>query len=218
MRYEVAPEGFPVCRALLTLSALVLLVSLTPAAPVPKGAGKPVYFPTQKGAKWTYTNYHNDQEETFVVTEVVEKGGEKIISVGREAKGEVTPAGKFKLTKEGVIESVGAWQLHHVRPLMLDRPVKPGDEWEEEVEAEGPGRAPLKWKVVVRGPEKVKVPAGTFEAIRVESTFTIKGIAGRPDMMLLSLTEWYAPGVGAIRHASEGKELGVLKSFTPGKE
>jgi hypothetical protein len=203
----------------LALLLAALFAPLGLGAPVPKGGEKsPAYFPTQKGAKWTYATHRNDEEETetFVVTEVVEKGGEKIISVGRELKSKVTPAGTFKLTKQGAIESVGISQINDLPLSALDRPVKPGDVWE--VDTIGPGKVPVKWKRAVRGPEKVKIPAGTFEAIRVEHTFTIKGDGELPDVLFLSRTEWYAPGVGLIRVEGEGKELEVLKSFTPGKD
>jgi hypothetical protein len=214
MRVGGRPGGLPVYRLLTPLSAFALLVSLSHAAPVPKDAGKnSVYFPTQKGTKWTYTHHHN-QKETFVVTEVVEKNGEKFISVGREVKEEVVPAGKFKLTKEGRIEPVGIRRERDVPLPTIDRPVKPGDEWEEDAEFSG---VPVKWKVAIRGSEKVKVPAGTFEAVRIEHTYTFKGIGGQPGTTL-RLTEWYAPGVGRIRDVSDGKEQGALTSFTPGKD
>src|SRR5690348_4862763 len=69
---------------LLAMMAVFLLVALAPAAPVPKGAGKPVlYFPVKVGAKWVYrTGYPTgDEEETREVTRVVEKDGEFVVSV-----------------------------------------------------------------------------------------------------------------------------------------
>jgi hypothetical protein len=204
-----------VYRNSLTVLFAAVLLSPTTGAPVPKDGKSTPYFPTQKGTRWTYTLRHNDSDDSFVITEVAEKDGEKFISVGREAKGGVTPAGKFKLTKEGGIESVGIREARDVPLPALDKPAKPGDEWEEDSAL--PGNVPAKQKTVIRGPERVKVPAGTFEALRVERTITFVGPEGRTHV-LPTLTSWYAPGVGLIREEGAGRELGALKSFTPGKE
>src|SRR5262249_8826729 len=73
-------------------------------------------------------------------------------------------------------------------------------------------------KFTAYGPEEVKVPAGTFKAIRVVS-IPADG-TGWPS------TVWYAPGVGVVRSTSEVRLGGerpksvesVLKSFTPAKD
>jgi DUF3108-like len=165
------------------------------------------------GAKWTYRT--GDREETFVVTGVKEKekDGTRVVSVGRVIDGRLAPAKEVKLTGEGVfVVAEGGKERDTPLPL-LELPAKPGDKWE--VDARGPGNVPVKWRRAVGGPEKVKVPAGTFEAIRVEHTYTVPGTDGRPDVVVLTLTEWFAHGVGLVRKASGDKEVGVLKSFTP---
>ena len=61
------------------------------------------------------------------------------------------------------------------------------------------------------GPEQVIVPAGTFEAIRVETEY--------PQRSGKSITAkyWYAPQTGVVKYVY-GDHTRVLKSFTAGKK
>jgi hypothetical protein len=59
--------------------------------------------------------------------------------------------------------------------------------------------------------EEVEVPAGKFQAIRVEE---------KTDVLLESATRWYAPGVGLVKAVStlgKNEQIQVLKSYTCGK-
>ena len=61
------------------------------------------------------------------------------------------------------------------------------------------------------GVEEVVVPAGTFRAMRVERSFCDEG---RPKDF--RRTAWYAPGVGAVQTALNGRVFEQLLSFEPG--
>jgi hypothetical protein len=62
--------------------------------------------------------------------------------------------------------------------------------------------------------ERVKVPVGTFETVRVDSeVLKPRQGFGFP----IQMTEWYAPGVGVVQRTAY-RGLWVLKSFTPGKD
>ena len=68
--------------------------------------------------------------------------------------------------------------------------------------------------MVVYGPERVEVPAGRFEAIRVEVEWPFGGGTMRR-------VTWYAPGVGPVRRtlqASGAEMVEVLKAFQPGRK
>lgn len=57
----------------------------------------------------------------------------------------------------------------------------------------------------------LKVPAGVYEAVRVDSEQdTVDGVR--------QVQQWYAPGIGLVKSGEVGKPGLVLKSFTPGKE
>jgi hypothetical protein len=67
----------------------------------------------------------------------------------------------------------------------------------------------------VFGPETITVPAGAFEAIRVEWWITL---ATAPEPVAVR-TEWYALGVGLVKSREHltGETDAALGSFTPGK-
>jgi len=71
------------------------------------------------------------------------------------------------------------------------------------------------------GIETITVPAGTFEALRVDGTesVTMGGFMGAEDVnVTVSVTHWYAKGVGVVRYTpstSEGSNSGgELTSYT----
>jgi hypothetical protein len=62
--------------------------------------------------------------------------------------------------------------------------------------------------------EEVEVPAGKFEAVRVEGVVDLG--TGRTQKSV----EWHAVGVGVVKLVVDrggGEQTTVLKSFTPGK-
>src|SRR4051794_24001137 len=120
-------------RLLTIAPALALLASLAPAAPVPRGADKPVlYFPTQVGAKWVYrgTSGPTAWEDTRVVTAVRDDGAAKVVTVGAvhpdgtvayDHRVAVSPTGLFRLGTSGT---------EFRSPMCLIKlPSRAGDSW-----------------------------------------------------------------------------------------
>jgi hypothetical protein len=100
----------------------------------------------------------------------------------------------------------------------LKLPFRNGDTWAVGVVAKPKNERVTfdeTWKFAAYGPEEVRVPAGTFKAIRVE----------REAQLLRSQdTMWYAPGVGMVKHefgfgprVRPERGTAVLTAFTPGK-
>src|SRR6266851_326240 len=155
----------PVIQLLASLFILICppqrVVILAPAS---GGAGKtPLYYPTKLGAKWVYDL--NGKEETETITAVEKKEGAFLITVhkvdefGREEDVEM------KLAADGLFILTGLAKIHppsHVLKL----PHKAGATWETYT-----GAWPL-WtsEFTAHGPERIEVPAGKFDAIRVEAT------------------------------------------------
>src|SRR5262249_24704963 len=84
----------------------------------------------------------------------------------------------------------------------LKVPHKDGQSWEvDEIEE----------TLTAHGPEEVKVPAGTYQAIRVEHRKK-----GDPKSEPLR-TFWYAPRVGNVK-VVKGDFIITMKSFTPAKD
>lgn len=89
--------------------------------------------------------------------------------------------------------------------VMLKLPSKAGDTWADDDPEEVGSNT-------VREIEKVKVPAGTFDVVRVDSEYT----RGKKSENMKN-SFWYARGVGVVKSTGRGYTW-VLKSFTPGKE
>ena len=96
---------------------------------------------------------------------------------------------------------------------MLDRPL-PGYKVEGNVlVSPNGGRLGLRAHVYEAvGVEDVVVPAGTFRALRVERSVRDEA---RPEDF--RRTAWYAPGVGVVQTAMNGRPFEQLQSFEPGR-
>jgi len=178
----------------LVLFAAVVWCAPLAAAPVPKGAEqKPLYFPTAVGAKWVYET--SDGELETAVVSAVEKGEDGSLTVSRAgADGTRVAYTKTVVSVHGLRRDDNA---NAKSGWLLKTNVKAGDAWDS---PDG--------KRTVYGPEEVKVPAGTFTALRVEW-----------EQFGASYTSWYAPGVGEVKRVRKLDDtetvVRALKSFRP---
>lgn len=195
----------------LGLLAWSLLVSAAPAAPVAKDKpAETLYFPTTVGTKWVYEK-SDKSEAVEVITATKQKDEATLVSVGWERRGEVQPMLEVEVSEKGLaVRKTLVADLSE--PLWLLRlPHTAGNKW-------GPVMAGEPWGRVVgkassSGPERVEVPAGVYQAIRVDTE--MPHIDGREGVT--KSTTWYAPGVGVVKQA-RGDQVRVLKSFTLGKK
>jgi hypothetical protein len=194
------PLRFPeMSRLLAILIPFVCVPALAPAAPAPPAADKPVYyFPTRVGTKWVYERSKEGEESrTFgkVVTESEEKDGRFLVTVKGDLK-ENPWASQYAVSKDGVFmvahkfNNDDPYKMWDPPECLLKLPHKDGNTWETETDKL------FRRKHVAKKIETIKVPAGTFEAIRVE--------AG-------GVTSWYAPEIGLVKQY-DGTFL-ELKSF-----
>lgn len=181
----------------------VALIVLTPAfgAPVPKVAPL-VYHPTVVGTKWVMTS--GKVRMTHTITAAEEKEGEKQVTIetevdGASAKGE----DKRVVSKDGVFGTGKPDQ----RVVFLKMPAVKGDKWV--IEGHGaPGQD--EWVGLAGEVEKVKVPAGEFDALRVDTEVLRGGkVTGR-------MTFWFATGCGVVKKDLNG-DVWVMESFEKGK-
>jgi hypothetical protein len=181
------------------------------AAPVPEHLfpKEQLYFPTEIGAEWVY----DDGGYRFTVTKVEEKDGAKIVSIGiYQSNGKTTHFNTVEVSKSGVRElSSSERQITPPTPL-LKVPCAKGDEWSCPFGFVGENGKRADYAFTCGGVEEVKVPAGTFRALRVEKVST-----GADGKLIQTITTWYAPGVGPVRiqYAANGNR--ELVKFTPGK-
>jgi hypothetical protein len=193
-----------------------------PAGPAPQpqaavrapdgGGANDLYFPTREGTKRVYElRARGDTfEYTEAVTKVEKQGAGFRVTTGREvAPGSVLKA-VTDVSARGVYVVEFAGKVHADPVPLLKLPAKAGDTWtvEQQIPA---AHGAATFTYTVGKVEEVKVPAGTFKAIRVEE---------RTDALQMSATRWYAPGVGLVKMISSTGKIEttqVLKSYTPGK-
>jgi hypothetical protein len=199
---------------LLVLVVLASIFGSVIAAPVPKSGPKPPWkFPTQVGTEWVHDcKGGRTNEMTETVTKVEEKGGEQLIRLRRASEAAIDGMEVSYIDAWTLVIGDDGWLgMRGPKPdfCLLKLPHSVGDVWA--------------WKhtntyfdrtvsqVVLE--EKIKVPAGTFDCVRVE----IKAYDGKN--LEWTETNWYASGVGLVKSTGgpNEKRVQVLKKFTLGK-
>jgi hypothetical protein len=191
----------------LTLSLLVA----APAAPVPKSAKPTYYAATKVGDKMEFRDADGKETHSSVVMKVEEaKGGGLLVTEGMSSRGGPPKPHRVLLVTEDAVAIKEGLAFRHKAydPPQVIFKLKGKWEWEITLQSG------LKYteRYAVERTERVEVPTGTFEAIRVQ----------RSDSAGYGLTVWYAPGVGEVKRVEDngpGKgQVRVLHRFTPGKD
>lgn len=198
------PYGNPIMtRPVAALLAVVFSAAVV-AAPVPKALKKnaPEWMPLDAGAKWEYVSAEDNSTttDTREITTVSEKDGvhfasQRTINLTQEFRKDADGVAVVKTTNRG--ETKPRYVVRHN--------MKEGDTWENDLGGYTEVRT-------VGKVEKVKLPAGEFEAVPVQFKYVQNGASFQ------SGTVWYADGVGLVRIDTEGSSSEVLKAFTPGKK
>lgn len=212
-------------RLLVIFSLTILLFSVSRAVPAPKGSSEKPYLPTIKGSvrvyQWTTSDDKGrpDQSEvTEVVTAVQKTDAGLVVTVSQQSEGsEFGSTNTFLQSKMGLFTTgasmTGAdikgelrWKIEPPACL-LKLPHKDGAKWEYYVKAQSSGLVGAKATNTAKSTEEVVVPAGKYQAIRVEQCGTTNGEE-------TATTFWYAPEVGLVKMVGGGV-VQELKSFTP---
>jgi hypothetical protein len=213
MRSSGGP-GVAYMRGLVYLSLALIAARPAAAAPALKESAEGPYFPTRVGARWVTET--GGKEYAHVVTAVTRDGKETVVAVGREetvgagpGKGRrvITPQRTVRVSADGLSLTRDFFGELDSPYLLLRVPAKRGDAWTGRLDQ---GAFWVRGKRTVAGVEEVEVPAGRFRTVRVEWD---RDQPGGPDFRT---TIWYAPGVGEVKIALDGKPWTVLKSFAPG--
>lgn len=180
---------------------------LSSAAPVPKDATKgELYFPITLGSRWVYEISGRESAEIIIAVE--EKDGARLVTTGYETRGEVVANQVICVSEKG-ISLVDTDVADLDEPFwMLKLPQTKENKWEAVLAPTGLEKAT--GKMIASGPEVIKVPAGTFQAIRVDMDISFAGERRK-------VSTWFAPHVGKVKEV-RGDRIEVLKSFTPGNK
>ncbi len=161
------------------------------------------FFPLRVGDSWTYRQEESDAEYTV-----------KVLSAEKQADGSM----RYLLEKQAGVQiqswysKTNGWVLMHGEAYVgqelkstfeparqfLKNPLVAGEKWNWK------GKAITNMDFAesneVVGPETVKVPAGTFRAMKIVSKVDDGGAA-------MTKTYWYADGVGLVKTTSEGRQI-----------
>lgn len=183
---------------------VALPLALAAAAPVPTHMipKNEFYYSTTVGVRWVYEYEATKVEHAFVITQVKDQGDTKVVSVGIEELGKIRPYSDVAVSKGGLIQA-----SQHLLKLPFQKNLK----WNDDTDLHTIHSTEF-------APEEVKVPAGTFQAIKVCTTYCYEWAPGRPIFNgpnPNSETRWYAAGVGLVKRANGTRLEGVcvLKSF-----
>jgi hypothetical protein len=206
-----------------------------------QGACANSLFPVVKGATWTYAGSGGtagSYSYTDTVTDV-RPDGFKITStfdnnLARTQQWNCKPEGLVALQLPGAAAVIATQQMHaelvtsNVQGVTLPSSISPGDEWPFSLDLKGTqevsgakaqttSHAVYNFKAV--GVESVTVPAGTFDAMKINGDLTLKVIAkvsglSIPVTVTLHTVSWFAPGVGMVKAASNGDLMGTALNDT----
>ena len=181
---------------------------LSPSAGAPPETEPPLYFPVKAGTRWVY--WDGTREITRVVDKVESRADEKVVSVVElKGGGRKVPSEKIVVTGTGLARvELGGHEFES--PLrLLKCPCKAGDEWE--LRTTTAAVSADRGTATVLDTEEVKVPAGTYKAVRMVYRFQHNG-------QHRETTIWFAPKVGLVKLEDVDGSRQILKSFTPGRE
>jgi hypothetical protein len=200
-------------RVIIVVTGLLLAGGLVCAArPAPRA--QTVAFPLTPGTRWTY---HLHEELGVGVSFGPEdaklaKGNVLDTSVHSEAgRGELisglsyvridsTRNGRAWLSEWYRVDAQGLFVAKRVedgQPTVLDPPQKwlsvglrSGETWDWRA-----ADAPISMHTAVVGEERVTVPAGVFQAVKLSSDMTVQGQV----VILVHQDRWFVPGTGFVK-------------------
>jgi len=202
----------------------------------PQGACTNSLYPIVNGAMWTYAGTGGPTgpySYTDTITDVHTEGF-ALTSVfnndlTRTQEWTCAPEGLVALQLPGAAGSLTADQFQaqfetgNIQGITLPVSVSPGDQWPFSMSIKGAlnagaataqadGDAIFAFHAI--GTESISVPAGTFNAMRVDTvltldfTATVSGLLV-PLKLTLNGTSWYAPDVGMVKTVTSGDMAGT---------
>jgi hypothetical protein len=189
----------------------LIVVCQAPGSDPLTEVGASSYLATTRGSKWVYQE--SDKSTFTVVLTAVERTEKRTVVTLELEKpdGKTSPKEKLALSALAIhrIAAVG----NPVEPPFCLLMIPHGEvkKWETKLGGE---IFQIRGNHSASGPESVRVPAGQFKCIRVESEDVISG--GLEDHRNRQ-TDWFAPGVGVVKSELNGRKTELIK-FIPGKE
>ncbi len=204
------------------LAVLSLLVAAAAAAPVPKDKTPVYYAATKVGTKRVYGNADGKPTSVWATIKVEEnpKGGLLVTEASADWGREPRPHRVLLVTEElvAILDGPRVGKPYDP-PWVFVRPkAKAGDNWEFNLPLPVGILRPTQfpppdYAYTARGGERIEVPAGTFDAVRVEESY----LSPMPGAKRGTRTAWYAPGVGIIKSVVDTGVTSILQEITTAK-
>jgi hypothetical protein len=199
------------------------------------------YYPVREGATWSYKSTGGPAGE-YSFTDTIASVREDGFTLSTQI-GDLTRTQEWTCTSEGLT----ALQLGGAPAAMLNsqniqlnldaknsngvtfpRQMNPGDQWQQSVDVDGSvvvaneqgtgsGNAQMKFQAI--GIESVAVPAGTFDAMKIQADTTLNITVAYEGLSLPvkfsgTYTYWFAQGVGWVKASGTGSMMGTSFSET----
>ena len=234
------PQSTATAPVTLTETASLPTATIQGATPaVEQGLCSNVYYPVRQGATWTYKSTGGPAGEysfTDTITSLRADGftlSTQIGDISRDLEWTCTTEGLTALQLGGapaaMLNSQGIQMnldVSKVTGVTFPVQINPGDQWQQAMDlqgnvtmvneqAEATGNAQMDFSAI--GNESVTVPAGTFDALKVNVDVTLninatyQGIT-LPVSFTGTYSYWFAPNVGWVKASGTGNVLG--NSFT----
>ena len=210
----------------------------TPTAGVRTGTGLCAnsLYPIIKDATWSYagdSGSNGSYNYTDTITDVREDGFTITSlfnnSLSRTQQWACKPEGLVALQIPGAAAAIAMQQLNvqfetsNVQGVILPASVTPGSKWSFSLDFKGTMSASGitadttgtgVYDFTAAGVESVTVPAGTFDAQRIDGVLTLNAtatVSGLPLPLKLTFntSSWWAPGVGMVRTLTTGDLIGT---------
>lgn len=193
------------------------------------------YYPVREGSTWNYqstSTVADNYSFTDTITSVREDGytlTSEFEGLTRTQEWSCTPEGLVALEMGGGLSTAGSnlvIESQSASGVTYPTEMNPGDTWQYKLEftgtmdlsgQSGEATGNTQSDFTALGVESVTVPAGTFDAMKVEITTTLdytvtfQGIPV-PVLFTSTTTSWYAEGVGWVKSVSEANFAG--EAFT----
>jgi hypothetical protein len=189
--------------AVLLTTSLAALLLPNALEESPENQDEPLYYATQKGAKWVY---ESDGRERIEIIQAAKKRGDGIeITIGIVKGEETRTVSKLLISKRGIcgLEYVGLDELKEPHWL-LRQPLRSNQEWETVLSAP---QGIWKGFSKASGLEDIKVPAGVFKAVCV--TY----IGNGPGQEKVTSKQWFVKEIGVVKRI-HGDAVTVLNAFS----
>lgn len=201
------------------LVAMFVIAAAVAAAPTPKDAAQPDFFPLAKGTMWVYHMDHwaINSDLTITVTEVDKKGSKHLARLKYHLEFNDSESEEWVASDDNGLYCPGEKGNFEKPTVVLKYPLTKNATWDSTL------HSALNFKLskdnnllnelsaTVKDSEEIEVPAGKFQTTAIEFCTPVTPIA--PSTVI---TAWYAPGVGVVKQADSFWTY-ELKRFVMGK-